>query len=98
MQALASQLQNARMQSNTPTNGMDSPDRLKTNLDSRCNALTYLKASLTDHTKAVHTIFDFMEPERKSRHFFIPLVAYFKSCMHYVKLELLITRIKLKAD
>ena len=68
------------------------------NLDSRCNALTYLKASLTDHTKAVNTIFDFMEPERKSRHFFIPLVAYFKSCMHYVKLELLITRIKLKAD
>ena len=26
------------------------------NLDSRCNALTYLKVSLTDHTKAVNTI------------------------------------------
>ena len=63
MQALASQLQNSA--SITPTNGMDTPDRLKTNLDSRCNALTYLKASLTDHKRAVDTIFDFMEPERK---------------------------------
>ena len=65
MQTFASQLQNGR-QSNIPTNGMDSPDRLKTNLDSRCNALTYLKASLTSHKEAVSTIFDFMEPERKS--------------------------------
>lgn len=65
MQALASQLQNSA--SITPTNGMDTPDRLKTNLDSRCNALTYLKASLTDHKRAVDTIFDFMEPELKRR-------------------------------
>jgi len=64
MQALASQLQNAALIT-PPANGMDSPDRLKTNLDSRCNALTYLKASLNDHKRAVDTIFDFMEPERK---------------------------------
>ena len=64
MQALASQLQNAASIT-PPTNGMDSPDRLKTNLDSRCNALTYLKASLNDHKRAVDTIFDFMGPERK---------------------------------
>ena len=66
MQALASQLQNAASIT-PPTNGMDSPDRLKTDLDSRCNALTYLKASLNDHKRAVDTIFDFMEPECKRK-------------------------------
>ena len=67
MQALRNQLQNGHQSGHQamPQNGMDTPERLKTNLDSRCNALTYLKASLTDHKKAVISIFDFIEPERK---------------------------------
>ena len=95
MQALASQLQNAASIT-PPANGMDSPDRLKTNLDSRCNALTYLKASLNDHKRAVDTIFDFMEPECISLFCFLfrtysMFYSMFNSMFHSMFLQYVLT-------